>query len=66
MLLKWLLTIVLVVAVIGGLQPLLARHLRLGRLPGDVTLQRGGRRWVLPFTSTVLMSLLAWLLLRWL
>ena len=64
--LKWLMTIVFVVAFLGGLQPLLARHLRLGGLPGDITLQRGGRRWRLPFTSTILMSLLAWLILRWL
>ena len=66
MLLKWLLSIVIVVAVLGGLQPLLARHFRLGRLPGDLTVRRGGRDWHLPFTSTVLMSLLAWLILRWL
>ncbi|MEZ5627689.1 MAG: DUF2905 domain-containing protein [Denitromonas sp.] len=66
MLLKWLVSIVIVVALLGGLQPLLARYVRLGRLPGDVTLVRNGRTWHLPFTSTVLMSLLAWLILRWL
>lgn len=66
MLLKWLVSIVIVVALLGGLQPLLARYLPLGRLPGDITVQRKGQRWHLPFTSTVLMSLLAWLILRWL
>lgn len=66
MMLKWVLTIVIVVALLGGLQPLLSRHFRLGHLPGYVTLQRSVRRWHLPFTSTVLMSLLAWLILRWL
>lgn len=66
MMLKWVLTIVIVVALLGGLRPLLTRHFGLGRLPGDVTLQRGGRSWYLPFTSTLLASLLAWLILRWL
>ncbi|WP_246116305.1 DUF2905 domain-containing protein [Denitromonas halophila] len=66
MLLKWLVSIVIVVALLGGLQPLLARYLPLGRLPGDVTMVRNGRTWHLPFTTTVLMSLLAWLILRWL
>lgn len=66
MMLKWVLTIVIVVALLGGLQPFLARHFRRGRLPGDITLQLGGRHWFLPFTSTVLMSLLAWMILRWL
>ncbi|MCB1959483.1 MAG: DUF2905 domain-containing protein [Rhodocyclaceae bacterium] len=66
MLIKWLLSIVIVVALLGGLQPLLARYCRLGRLPGDITVHRGGRVWQLPFASTVLMSLLAWLILRWL
>ncbi len=64
MLLKWLVSILIVVALLGGLRPLLSRHLPLGRLPGDITLQRGGRRWHLPFTSTILLSLLAWLILR--
>jgi len=64
MLLKWLISIVIVVALLGGLQPLLARYLPLGRLPGDITVRRRGRNIHLPFTSTVLMSLLAWAILR--
>ena len=38
-----LLSIVIVVALLGGVQPLLARYLPLGRLPGDVTMLRKGR-----------------------
>lgn len=64
MLLKWLVSIVIVVALLGGLQPLLARYLPLGRLPGDVTVQRRGRTIHLPFATTILLSLLAWLILR--
>jgi hypothetical protein len=66
MLLKWLLSVLIVVALLGGLQPLLTRYLHLGRLPGDFSFQRNGRVWHLPFASTVLLSLLAWLILRWL
>ena len=64
MLLKWLVSVLVVVALLGGLRPLLSRYMPLGRLPGDITLQRHGRTWHLPFTSTVLLSLLAWLILR--
>jgi len=64
MLLKWLVSIVIVVALLGGLQPLLARYLPLGRLPGDITVRRGGRHITLPFTTTIVLSLLAWLILR--
>jgi hypothetical protein len=61
---KWLIVIVLVVLVTGLFQPTLARHLRLGQLPGDVRLRRGGRSYYFPFASVVLLSLLAWLLSR--
>jgi hypothetical protein len=64
MLLKWLLSVLIVVALLGGLQPLLTRYLRLGRLPGDLSFQHRGRTWHLPFASTVLLSLLAWFILR--
>jgi hypothetical protein len=62
--LKWIIVIALIVLVTGLTQPALARRLRLGRLPGDLTLRRGGRSYHFPFASTLLLSLLAWLLLR--
>lgn len=63
---KWALALFLVVLLLGLLQPGLASRLRLGRLPGDVRFRLRGRDYLFPFTSTLLLSLLATLLLRWL
>jgi hypothetical protein len=54
---KWLLTTFLALLVLTSLQPWLQR-LGIGRLPGDIRFMRKGRQVVLPFTSTVLLSLL--------
>jgi len=62
-LLKWLLTLVLALAVLTVLSPWLARH-GLGRLPGDIAFRYRGRSYYLPFTSTVLLSVLLTLLVR--
>lgn len=64
--LKWALALFLVVALLGLLHPRLVERLRLGRLPGDVRLRLRGRDCVFPFTSTLLLSLLATLAFRWL
>jgi hypothetical protein len=56
--LKWLLAIVVALLLFGGLTPWL-RRLGLGRLPGDITFVRDGRRYEFPLGSTVLLSLLA-------
>ncbi len=63
--LKWLLTLVLAVALLTLLAPWL-RKFGLGRLPGDVTVRYHGRDWYLPFTTTVLLSLALTLLARFL
>ena len=55
--LKWLLVLVVGVAVITLMTPWLSRH-GLGRLPGDITLNWRGRRIYLPITTTILLSLL--------
>jgi hypothetical protein len=55
--LKWLLVIVVGVAIITFLTPWLARH-GLGRLPGDITVRWRGRPLYLPITTTILLSLL--------
>ena len=55
--LKWLLTIAIALIVLSAASPALGR-LRLGRLPGDITVRVGERVLYLPFTSTVLISLL--------
>lgn len=62
--LKWVVVVVVLVLVTGLLREQLARWLHLGRLPGDLNLQVRGRSYRLPFTSTLLLSLCAWLILR--
>ena len=62
--LKWIIVIMLVVVLTGLIQPGTARRLRLGHLPGDVEFRFRGRAYHFPFTTTVLLSLLAWLILR--
>lgn len=62
--LKWLVTLLALVVLIGLLQPVLARRWRLGRLPGDFVLRIRGRPVHVPFMSTVLLSWLMWLLMR--
>lgn len=62
--LKWLIALFLAVLVLGMLQPRLTRALRLGRLPGDIRFTRGGREYVFPFASALLLSLLLSLLAR--
>lgn len=60
---KWLLTVFLALLVLTALQPWLQK-LGIGRLPGDVRMKINGREVLLPFTSTVVLSLLLMLLVR--
>lgn len=62
--LKWLLVVALLVLVSGLLRPGTAKRLRLGRLPGDLAYRFRGREYHFPFATTLLLSLLAWLILR--
>ncbi|TSA13743.1 MAG: DUF2905 domain-containing protein [Betaproteobacteria bacterium] len=61
--LKWLLTLIVALAVIALCTPWL-RQYGLGRLPGDITLRRKGRDYYLPITTTILLSLALTLLGR--
>lgn len=61
--LKWLLTLMLALAVLTLCTPWLRKY-GLGRLPGDITLRRKGRDYYLPFTTTILLSLALTLLAR--
>ncbi|HRH80001.1 MAG TPA: DUF2905 domain-containing protein [Thiobacillaceae bacterium] len=54
---KWLVTLGLVLLVSGLLWPWLAR-MGLGRLPGDVRIERKGRVFQFPITSSLLLSAL--------
>jgi hypothetical protein len=56
--LKWPLTVVIAVPVMGALTPWL-RRLGFGRMPGDITIERDGRRSSFPIGSTITCSLLA-------
>lgn len=57
---KWILTLVVAIFVLGIAAPHLARFIRFGRLPGDLAFRFRGRSYAMPFTSTVLLSLLLW------
>ena len=61
---KWALSLLLVVLLLGLPHPRLVDRLRLGRLPGDLRFRLRGRDYLLPFTSTLVLSLLAALLFR--
>jgi hypothetical protein len=53
---KWLVTLVLALMILGLLTPWLQR-LGLGRLPGDVRIKNKRGLFYFPFTSVILMSL---------
>ena len=61
--LKWALALVVALVVLTAISPWIARR-GLGRLPGDVVVHYRGRRYYLPFTSTILLSLALTLLTR--
>lgn len=61
--LKWLLTLFVALLVLSVVAPGLTR-VGLGKLPGDLRIPLRGRVLYVPFTSTVLLSLLLYLLGR--
>lgn len=62
--LKWVVVIFLVVVLTGVMQTRGARALKLGELPGDLSFTILGKRFFFLFTTTILLSFLAWLLMR--
>jgi hypothetical protein len=64
--LKWLLTLLVVLVILAAATPLLGRFrtgkYSFGNLPGDFRLSVRGRLYLVPFASTVLLSALVWLL----
>jgi hypothetical protein len=64
--LKWLLTLLVVLVILAAATPLLARlfgeKFSMGNLPGDFRVAVRGRLYYVPFASTVLLSLLVWLI----
>ncbi|HXI37261.1 MAG TPA: DUF2905 family protein [Burkholderiales bacterium] len=61
--LKWLVTVVVVLVVFSALAPRMGRY-GLGRLPGDLQIPLRGRIYYIPLASTLLLSLGVWLLGR--
>ncbi|GGC13417.1 hypothetical protein GCM10007205_22920 [Oxalicibacterium flavum] len=61
--LRWFIVIFLAVIVFSAALPWLEK-LGIGRLPGDFRFRIFGRTVFLPFASTVLLSLLVFLLVR--
>ena len=63
--LKWVLMLIVALIVLTVLAPWLAKF-GLGRLPGDLTVRYKGKLYYLPLTSTILLSLVLTLLMRFL
>ncbi len=62
---RWFIVTLLALVIFSGLQTWL-RKLGFGRLPGDLHFRLFGRDWSLPITSTLILSLMAAGLARWL
>lgn len=62
--LKWILTLVIAIFLLGIIAPHLARFIRLGQLPGDFSCRFRGRVYQFPLATTLLFSALLWLLSR--
>lgn len=62
--LKWILTLVIAIFLLGIVGPHLARFIRFGKLPGDMAFRFRGRSYFFPFASVIIFSLLVWLFSR--
>ena len=62
--LKWILTLVIAIFVLGIIAPHVARFIRFGQLPGDISFRFRGRTYYLPFTTTLIFSALILLVAR--
>jgi len=61
---KWLLTTLLALVVFAAAMPWLARRFGIGNIPGDLRFRVRGRDYVVPLTSTLLLTFVAWLITR--
>lgn len=61
---RWVLTIFLALVIFSSLLPWLEK-LGIGRLPGDVRFTIFGKKFFLPFASTLLLSAIAVVAARW-
>ena len=61
---RWLIVVFLALVLINGLSPWLQR-MGLGRLPVDFRFRLFGREWFIPLASTVLLSFVLSLAVKW-
>ena len=62
---RWLFVIFLALLLINWVSPLMGR-LGFGKLPGDFRFRLFGREWFIPLASTVLLSFVLSLAVKWL
>jgi hypothetical protein len=62
--LKWLLTTVIALVVLTAAMPWLAQRFGIGHMPGDLRVNVRGKEYLLPVASTLILSVLAWLIGR--
>ncbi len=62
--LRWLIVVFLALIIFSGLQKWLEK-LGFGRLPGDFRFRLFGREWFIPLTNTLLLSMVAAAIARW-
>ena len=53
---RWLIVVFVVLLLIQGITPWLSK-IGLGRLPGDLRFQMFGREFFIPFTTTIILSM---------
>ncbi|MDM0115106.1 DUF2905 domain-containing protein [Variovorax sp. J22R133] len=61
---RWLLVVILALLLFNGLAAWL-RRFGFGRLPGDFVFRAFGREWHLPLGSTIVLSMIAAAIARW-
>lgn len=61
---RWLFVMLLALVLLNGFMPWL-RKLGLGKLPGDFSFTLLGREWSIPLGSSIVLSLLAGLISKW-
>ena len=64
LMLRWLIVVFLALIIFSGLQKWLQKF-GFGRLPGDFRFRLFGREFFLPVTSTLLLSMIAAAIARW-
>jgi hypothetical protein len=62
---RWLLATFLALILFSGLRPWLEK-LGLGRLPGDFRFRLFGREWFVPFASSIVLSVVAMAIVKFL